>query len=65
MDLCTGLCARSAQLLQRTPPGDSADLLDRRWVADVSEFSNWDRKFYLASIRDLHDHTLTRQLVDG
>jgi transposase InsO family protein len=36
----------------------SAELPDRRWVADISEFACWDGKLYLAGIRDLCDRTL-------
>ena len=31
----------------------TAEVPDRRWVADISEFSCWDGKLYLAGIRDL------------
>jgi transposase InsO family protein len=45
----------AADLLQRDFTAERSDL---RWVADISEFSCWDGKLFLAGIRDLHDHTL-------
>lgn len=36
----------------------AAELPDRRWVADISEFACWDGKLYLAGIRDLCDRSL-------
>jgi hypothetical protein len=44
-----------ADMLQRD---FTAELPDRRWVADISEFACWDGKLYLAGIRDLCDRTL-------
>ena len=36
----------------------TAEVPDRRWVADISEFACWDGKLYLAGIRDLCDRSL-------
>jgi putative transposase len=36
----------------------TAEAPDRRWVADLTEFSCLDGKLYLAGIRDLHDRSL-------
>jgi len=36
----------------------TAEVPDRRWVADITEFACWDGKLYLAGIRDLCDRTL-------
>ncbi|MEN8235537.1 MAG: IS3 family transposase [Actinomycetota bacterium] len=36
----------------------TADVPDRRWVADITEFACWDGKLFLAGIKDLHDQSI-------
>jgi len=48
----------------------TAEVSDRRWVADITEFGCWDGTLYLAGIKDLHDQSIvgwsmgTRQTTD-